>query len=170
MSVVGLNFEPRIEDERWRTLGDVDALVSKVLRHAMNGTGEIGGVEILFTNDAELRDLNKRWRGLDKPTDVLSFPADGPGEPGQPQPLGDIAIAYETALHDAEAMGRPFEAHVSHLLIHGFLHLVGYDHIEPEDAAVMEPLETKLLAGLGWPDPYATGPYAAGADGVEGEG
>ena len=62
----------------------------------------------------------------------------------------------------AEAMARAFEAHVSHLLIHGFLHLIGYDHIESEDAKVMEPLEVKILAGLGWPDPYATGSYAGG--------
>ena len=72
-------------------------------------------------------------------------------------------MGYDTALQDADAMGRSFEAHVSHLLIHGFLHLLGYDHIEPEDAKVMEPLETEILAGLGWPDPYATGPYAPDA-------
>ena len=62
-------------------------------------------------------------------------------------------------------MKRPFDGHFSHLLIHGFLHLIGYDHIEPEDAAVMEPIEAKILASLGWPDPYATGPYAGGGEG-----
>ena len=155
-------FEARIADDRWsEKLGDVDALVATVLQHAASAMSEQGGVEILFTSDAEMRELNRQWRDLDKPTDVLSFPSEGPGEPGQSEPLGDIALGFETALHDAEAMGRPFEAHVSHLVIHGFLHLLGYDHIEAEDAKIMEPLESRILAGLGWPDPYSTGPYAA---------
>ncbi|OYW43676.1 MAG: rRNA maturation RNase YbeY [Rhodobacterales bacterium 12-64-8] len=126
--------------------------------------GEAGEVAILLTDDAEMRALNKQWRGLDKATDVLSFPGEGPEIPGQPQYLGDIAVGYETARRDADAMRRPFEAHMAHLLIHGFLHLLGYDHIEAEDAKVMEPLEAELLAGLGWPDPYATGPYAGNGE------
>jgi len=75
-----------------------------------------------------------------------------------------VAVGYETALRDAEAMQRPFEGHISHLLVHGFLHLLGYDHIEAADATIMEPLEAEILAGLGWPDPYATGPYAGGQE------
>jgi probable rRNA maturation factor len=133
-----------------------------VLSAASAETRTDGEICVLFTNDAEMRALNARWRNIDKPTDVLSFPADGPEIPNTPKLLGDIALGYETALHDSETMKRPFESHVSHLLIHGFLHLLGYDHIDPEDAAVMEPLEAKILAGLGWPDPYATGPYAGG--------
>jgi probable rRNA maturation factor len=160
-------FDPRVEDPRWlKSIRDLDGLMARALVAASVETGRQGAVDILFTNDAEMHTLNKQWRKIDQPTDVLSFPADGPGEPGQPPLLGDIAIGYETALRDAEAMGRSFDAHVSHLLIHGFLHLVGYDHIEAADAAVMEPLETRILAGLGWPDPYATGPYT----GREGEG
>ncbi len=133
---------------------------------AARETGEGGVISILLTADAEMQDLNRRWRGLDKPTDVLSFPSDGPVIPGERPHLGDIAMGYETSMRDAEAMKRPFDGHFSHLLIHGFLHLLGYDHITPEDAAIMEPLETSLLAGLGWPDPYATGPYAG--EGAEG--
>jgi probable rRNA maturation factor len=155
----------RIADPRWETLGDLEALAARVLARAAQEAGEAGEMAILLTDDAEMHTLNKQWRGIDKPTDVLSFPSHDPEIPGQPQYLGDIAVGYETALRDAEAMGRPFEAHAAHLLIHGFLHLVGYDHIEPEDAKVMEPLETKILAGLGWPDPYATGPYAGGSEG-----
>ncbi len=166
MSTRPPTIEPRIADERWsEKLGDVEALLSRALNQVAAVMGESGGVEVLFTDDAEMRALNRQWRGFDKPTDVLSFPSEGPGEPGQPEPLGDLALGFETALHDAEAMGRPFDAHVSHLLIHGFLHLLGYDHIETEDAAVMEPLEARILAGLGWPDPYATGPYADPGEG-----
>lgn len=157
-------IDVRIGDARWESLGDLDALSERALRAASSETGEGGGVDLLFTNDEEMRRLNSQWRNLDKPTDVLSFPSGGPEIPGQPRRLGDIALGLETALRDAEAMKRPFEAHVSHLLIHAFLHLVGYDHMEAEDAAVMEPLEAKILGSLGWPDPYATGPYAGEKD------
>ena len=166
-----LTADLRIADPRWDALGDVEALATRVLGHAAAAMETAGEVSILMTNDAEMHALNKQWRGFDKPTDVLSFPSDGPEIPGEAAHLGDIAIGYETAFKDAESMGRPFEGHISHLLIHGFLHLLGYDHIEAEDAKVMEPLEVRILAGLGWPDPYATGPYAGGdhSDGM-GEG
>lgn len=160
--------EARVSDERWneKLEGSADALASRAVAAAMNALAGSGAVEILFTNDGEMRELNRQWRRIDKPTDVLSFPSGGPEIPGQPRHLGDIALGFETAFRDAKAMNWPFEAHVSHLVIHGFLHLAGYDHIKPEDAAVMEPLEAKILASLGWPDPYATGPYA----GETGEG
>lgn len=155
-----LSIDLRIAEPRWERLGDVDAFAAHVLSCAAARAGQGGELAILLTDDAEMKALNSQWRGLDKATDVLSFPSDQPEIPGQPQYLGDIALGYETALRDAEAMGRPFEAHAGHLLVHGFLHLLGYDHIEAEDAKVMEPLETEILAGLGWPDPYASGPYA----------
>jgi probable rRNA maturation factor len=155
-----ISIDLRIEDARWNALGDIEALSARALEAAAKRTGEAGEVAVLLTNDAEMRALNKQWRQIDKATDVLSFPSDGPQIPGEPRHLGDIAIGHETAMHDAETMNRPFDGHFSHLLIHGFLHLIGYDHIEPEDAAVMEPLEADILAQLGWPDPYATGPYA----------
>lgn len=160
-----LAIDLRVADPRWQALGDVDAFAARVLGRAAAHMKTTGEIAILMTDDAEMHVLNRQWRGKDKPTDVLSFPSDGPEIPGQPQYLGDIALGYETSLRDAEAMRRPFEAHASHLLIHGFLHLLGYDHIEPEDAKVMEPLEADILAGLGWPDPYATGPYAGGQAG-----
>lgn len=153
----------RSNDERWTgALGDIERLCERALRAAAAEVGTGGEVSVLFTNDAGMRALNARWRNIDKATDVLSFPAELPEIPNAPKLLGDIAIGYETALHDSETMERPFVAHVSHLVIHGFLHLLGYDHINPEDAAVMEPLEAKILAGFGWPNPYATGPYAGG--------
>lgn len=160
-----LSIDLRVADSRWEGLGDLEAFAAHVLGLASSRMQAGGELAILLTDDAEMHALNKQWRGMDKPTDVLSFPSDQPEIPGQPQYLGDIAVGYETALRDAEAMKRPFEAHASHLLVHGFLHLLGYDHIEPEDAKVMEPLEADILAGLGWPDPYATGPYAAGPEG-----
>ena len=162
-----LSLDLRIADPRWGALGDLDALAAGVLGCAATHMKTAGELAILLTDDAEMRALNRQWRQLDKPTDVLSFPSGQPEIPGQPQYLGDIALGYETALRDAEMMHRPFEGHVSHLLIHGFLHLLGYDHIETEDAQVMEPLETEILAGLGWPDPYASGPYAGDADALD---
>jgi probable rRNA maturation factor len=159
-----LSIDLRVADPRWQSLGDLDAFAAHVLSLSAARMQRGGEIAILFTDDAEMQTLNRHWRGKDKPTDVLSFPGDGPQIQGQPVHLGDVALGYETALRDAEAMGRPFEAHASHLLVHGFLHLLGYDHIEHEDARVMEPLEADILAGLGWPDPYATGPYADGQE------
>ena len=117
-----LSLDLRVADPRWEALGDVDALAADVLGRAAVRMKSSGELAILFTNDAEMRLLNSQWRGLDKPTDVLSFPSDQPEIPGQPHYLGDIALGYETALRDAETMQRPFPGHVSHLLIHGFLH------------------------------------------------
>jgi probable rRNA maturation factor len=158
-----LSVDLRVADSRWEeALGDLDRFARRVLGRGAAVLNIGGEMSVLMTDDAEMQDLNRRWRNLDKPTDVLSFPSDGPEIPGQPKHLGDIALGFETAFSDAQTMNRPFEAHVGHLLIHGFLHLVGYDHIEPKDAAMMESLETRILAGLGWPDPYNTGPYADG--------
>lgn len=166
MKSLGLVFDARIGDPRWsEVLGDVEALCERVLSQACAHMKTGGEVSVLFTDDVEMQDLNKRWRGLDKPTDVLSFPSDGPEIPGEPAYLGDIALGFETSMRDAAQMKRPAEAHISHLLVHGFLHLLGYDHIESADAAVMEPLEAEILAGLGLPDPYASGPYRADPDG-----
>ncbi len=160
----GLSIDLRIADPRWEALGDVDAFAAHVLGLAAARMQAGGELAILLTDDAEMHALNRQWRGIDKPTDVLSFPSDQPEIPGQPQYLGDVAVGYETALRDAEAMHRPFDGHTSHLLVHGFLHLLGYDHIEAADAKKMEPIEAEILAGLGWPDPYATGPYAGGQE------
>jgi probable rRNA maturation factor len=113
---------------------------------------------IMLTDDDGIRTLNKNWRGIDKPTNVLSFPAlqpVGPRDEDAPRMLGDIAIAYQTTRTEADAEHKPFENHLSHLAVHGFLHLVGYDHEKDGDADIMEDLERKILARLGIPDPYA---------------
>jgi probable rRNA maturation factor len=105
---------------------------------------------VLLADDAALRALNRDWRGKDKPTNVLSFPAPQGGEM-----LGDIALAAETVAAEAQAQGKPFAAHMAHLLAHGFLHLLGYDHEIEAEAEAMEARERAILVSLGLPDPYA---------------
>jgi probable rRNA maturation factor len=113
-------------------------------------------VSIVLTNDAEIRALNQTWRGKDAPTNVLSFPAGEPfGDiPGEPRPLGDVVLGGETVVAEARAKGISTADHASHLVVHGMLHLLGYDHDSDEDAARMETLETEILARLGIADPY----------------
>ena len=148
-----LSVDTSTECESWRgPLPDPDGFAREVLERAGFG-GEDAEVSILFADDAFVRGLNARWRGQDKPTNVLSFPAVG-GGPG-PRSLGDIVLAYETVAREAEAAGRPFLHHTVHLLVHGFLHLLGYDHETDADAAVMEACEVRILETLDIPDPYA---------------
>ena len=116
---------------------------------------------LLFTTDSRVHELNKEWRGKDKPTNVLSFPMLERDElldlapDGPPMLLGDIALAHETCAREAAEKGIALEAHASHLVVHGLLHLAGLDHeISPADAQEMESLELKALALLGLPDPY----------------
>jgi probable rRNA maturation factor len=118
-------------------------------------------VSLDFTDDAHVRELNRRYRGNDAATNVLSFPA-ATVEPGRFGPLlGDIVLARETVIGEAAEAGIAADAHLSHLIVHGFLPLLGYDHNDEKTAAMMEGLETAILATLGIADPYA------GADGVE---
>lgn len=112
-------------------------------------------LSLLFTDDTAMRRINAEWRGMDKPTNVLSFPAI-PIEPGDmPGPmLGDIVLAQETIAREAGELSRNFDDHLAHLLVHGYLHLFGYDHIEQDEAELMESHETRILAALGISDPY----------------
>jgi probable rRNA maturation factor len=121
-------------------------------------------VSIRLTDDAEVRELNRVYRGQDKPTNVLSFPGDGslPSDEmtatwaaGQPVLLGDVVVALETTIAEAVGMDRPVDAHLAHLIVHGVLHLLGHDHLDDGEAGRMEALETCVLAGLGYRDPYA---------------
>jgi probable rRNA maturation factor len=116
---------------------------------------------LLFADDTEVQTLNREWRGKDKPTNVLSFPMLKRAEllelapEGPPELLGDIALAFETCTREAAEKAIPLEHHAAHLIIHGLLHLAGYDHeTSPEDAAAMEHLEIKALALMGIADPY----------------
>lgn len=124
-------------------------------------------VSVLLTSDARQQALNRDFRGKDAPTNVLSFPALEEGEitslPGQALAVGDISVAFETMQREAKTQGLPIEAHFTHLLVHGALHLLGFDHEVPEEAERMERLETEILKGLGIADPYAD----SVADGME---
>ena len=113
-------------------------------------------LSIVFTDDDHVRQLNAGWRGKDKPTNVLSFPA-FEVRPGAPLPpmLGDIVLAAETIAGEAALEGKPTLHHITHLLVHGFLHLIGHDHEENVQAQEMEELERRILARLAIPDPYA---------------
>ncbi len=114
-------------------------------------------VSVALTDDAALQALNKAWRGKDRPTNVLSFPAEMPDLPPgalQATPLGDIALAAETVQREAREQDKSFDDHLTHLTVHGLLHLLGYDHETTDDAAEMEALEIEILARLGVADPY----------------
>ncbi len=108
-------------------------------------------VSILLTDDNGIRLLNREWRGIDKPTNVLSFPA---AKSGGVAFLGDIAIAYETLVRECAEENRVFRHHLAHLTVHGFLHLIGYDHASDSDADAMEGLESKIMLVMKMPDPY----------------
>ncbi|MEL7181678.1 MAG: rRNA maturation RNase YbeY, partial [Pseudomonadota bacterium] len=120
---------------------------------------------LLACNDARIAVLNEDFRGKPRPTNVLSWPSDeraaaidgempAPPRPGPDNELGDIAIAFETCKREADAAGKPMRDHTLHLLVHGTLHLLGYDHERDRDATLMEGLETEILGKLGIPDPY----------------
>ena len=154
--------------ECWQTEPAAEAIIHRAVAAAAEivnaGLGETE-LAVMLTDDAGIRTLNSNWRGIDKPTNVLSFPAlppTGPGGPDDaPRMLGDIAIAYETTRREADDEQKPFDHHLSHLAVHGFLHLIGYDHEKDDDAEIMEALEQEILAQLGIPNPYADrDPYA----------
>lgn len=146
-----------IEDVRWEAL-DLETLAERAARAALEGAGRAAAgceISLLAADDARVAALNAAYRGKAAPTNVLSWPSDET----EPDPdgalfLGDIALAWETCMAEAAAGGLPPSDHVTHLMVHGVLHLLGYDHEVEAEAEAMEALETKILAGLGVPDPY----------------
>jgi probable rRNA maturation factor len=143
----------------WRGLPRARAVARETIAAAADESGERlhedVEVSLCLADDATLQALNSRWRGIDKPTNVLSFPSAPAGPLAGASPLGDIALAYETLEREAENLGVPLADHYRHLLAHGFLHLIGYDHEADAEAERMESLETRILARLGAADPYA---------------
>lgn len=158
---------PDIEQDSalWEQLIDAEAIAERALEVAveMAGITLLDGAElgILLSDDEHVKSVNQEWRGIDKPTNVLSFPAVEPPKLARAPFLGDIIIAYETVEREAKAEGKAFADHYAHLVVHGFLHLLGFDHIEEADAERMEALEIAILASLDIPDPYADRPESA---------
>jgi probable rRNA maturation factor len=163
-------IEVRLDDARWAAAGlSARAAAAAAATSAHLGLPEDDvEISLLGCDDAAIAALNAAFRGKSGPTNVLSWPeedlsADMPG--GRPQPptpdpdgvlaLGDIAIAYDTCAREATAGGKPLADHATHLVVHGILHLLGYDHIEDADAALMERLEAEILGKMGLDDPYS---------------
>jgi probable rRNA maturation factor len=153
-----------VESPLWDTLPQAEQTVRNAIAQAIMATGgrADGELALLLTDDAAIRRLNATWRGLDQPTNVLSFPA---AEAAGQHHLGDIAIAFETTAREASDEGKPLAHHLAHLAVHGFLHLAGYDHESDAEAETMEQLERAILARLNVPDPYPA-PISARATGV----
>ena len=146
----------------WQAEPEAEATIDRAIATAAEFVAaDVGDSElaIMLTDDTGIQTLNRNWRGIDKPTNVLSFPALQPlGErqaDDAPRILGDIAIAYETTRREADEEQKPFDHHLSHLAVHGFLHLIGHDHKKNQEAETMEALEREILSRLGIPDPYA---------------
>ena len=151
-----LHIEISRNSEGWPDA--LDARAEQAVREALKqskatvtGASELS---VVLTDDAEQQGLNRDWRGIDKSTNVLSFPQIEPFGPVSGI-LGDIILARETLEREALEQGVSFEDHFTHLMVHGFLHILGYDHMDDDEALVMEGLETQILASLGVADPYA---------------
>lgn len=154
-----MRIDVAVEAGGWAGEEALRALVAQAVETVLAETGQAAPDEaelsLLFTDDAHVRALNRDWRGKDKPTNVLSFPA-FPVAPGDPVPpmLGDIALAFETVMSEAALEEKPFDHHLTHLVVHGMLHLLGHDHEDEDEAEAMEALERAILARLAIPDPY----------------
>lgn len=149
---VMVDLDLRVAEPEWAvSLPNLEAICQRALEAGAAQKAAKGEVAVLLTSNAEIQVLNRDWRGKDKPTDVLSFPADPMDKPF----LGDIAVAFGVTQDDARTRHIALDQHLSHLLIHGLLHLLGHDHKDDTEAAEMEALEIAALASLGWPDPYS---------------
>jgi len=145
-----------VESTLWNDLRGVRTLLRRAIAEAGAMLSTRGAeFAIVLTDDSTIRALNRKWRGQDKPTNVLAFPATRPHPgSGAHRLIGDIVIAYETLAREAAAERKPFRHHLAHLAVHGFLHLSGHDHDTEEAATAMEGLEIAILARLGIPNPY----------------
>lgn len=148
----GVALDVAVEAGDWPDAGALEVLAGKAAGAALAAAGEQvpegAELSLLFTDDAAIAVLNGRWRGKPAPTNVLSFPQ------GSGPLLGDVVLAAETVRREAALAGKPLEHHISHLIVHGILHLLGHDHEDDDEAERMEALERIALARLGIPDPY----------------
>ena len=155
-----IDIDVLVEAGSWPSKAKLRSLVEAAVASAIEDVEFAGGsgseLSVVFSDDAHIRQLNAEWRAKDAPTNVLSFPA-FPFSPGAPLPpmLGDIVLAFETVEREAALEGKPLVHHISHLVIHGVLHLLGHDHENDEEAEMMEGMERAALARLAIPDPYA---------------
>lgn len=156
---MSLDVALTVAAEGWSMLADLDGLVDRSALAAAAAAGfapaAAAELSVLLCDDAAIRTLNRTWRGKDRPTNVLSFPVAAAGPAGAPRLLGDIAVAFETTRREAVEGDRPLAAHLSHLIVHGVLHLMAHDHETEADAIAMEALERRVLEELGYADPYA---------------
>lgn len=161
----GLVVELSVEAGDWPAEERLTALAERAISAAFAGADlqvlPDTEVSLLFTDDAGIRVLNGKWRDKDKPTNVLSFPGSTPEGDVYGPLLGDIVFAFETVAREAQQLGIEFSDHLSHLTVHGLLHLFDYDHQDDEEAELMEGLEKSILASLGIDDPYSDSPLVA---------
>ena len=148
-----------VEDQAWRERSGLETHARAAGEAALAGTdsdNEDCAVAVLFTDDNAIAAINAEWRGQGKPTNVLSFPtpADLPVPQGEARPLGDIVLARGVIAREAIEQGKTLRDHTVHLIVHGTLHLLGFDHEADDDALEMEALEMSILKGLGISDPY----------------
>jgi probable rRNA maturation factor len=154
-----LHVDFRVLDPAWRLdLPEAAKLCRRAARAAFRRAGGSRGaaeLAVVLSDDAAVRGLNRRFRGIDRTTNVLAFPAgDGAARPRQPRMLGDVVLARGRVAREAARQGKDLAAHVSHLVVHGVLHLLGHDHQEEPEAEMMEGLEVAVLAALGVANPY----------------
>lgn len=152
-----VSYDIAHESGDWPAEDALHAYATKVA-HGLRDIAK-GHITFVFTDDERIRVLNREWRGKDKATNVLSFPDGDPDEDGIVH-LGDVIVARETLDREAAELGISFDDHLTHLLLHGSLHLLGYDHTEDEEAEEMESLEIRILAEMGIKDPYQSGDLA----------
>ena len=142
-----------VDSDLWKEQRKIKSLIKRAVNEAAAALSTDGAeLAIVLTDDSAVRLLNRQWRGVDKTTNVLSFPIGNAR--GEPPLIGDIVLAYETLVREAHHQGKPFVHHLAHLVIHGYLHLLGYDHRRHKEAEVMERLERAILRRLAIPDPY----------------
>jgi probable rRNA maturation factor len=148
-----LTIDVIVSSALWKDAGKLKATVRRaVARAAAAQSTRSAELAIVLTDDSAIRALNRDWRGVDKATNVLAFPTKNAAA----NHLGDIVLAFETIAREARSERKPLAHHLAHLAVHGFLHLVGYDHARPKDALEMERTERKILRRLAIPDPYRT--------------
>lgn len=164
-----VDVDIKAQSHLWQdALADPAATVSAAAHGACAALGDRGDVAgelcVVLADNAFVQQLNRDYRGKDQPTNVLSFPSPDIHKKVEPSCLGDIVLAFEMIAGEAEQANLPLENHTAHLVVHGVLHLFGYDHVSDEDAAQMESLEAKILSGLGIEDPYTDRPITSGSE------